>query len=298
MQKNSSGRTGPDRGRHAVLMIVALAAVWSVTGLAATPTAGMVDAPCPDTGARPAELDARTDLELRPEAPDPAALRAPFEASTQAWFAAQEAESRQDWAGLCRFAAENAALARDLRIRAVFLGDSITENWIHADPALFSAGLVNRGISGQTSPQMLLRFHADVVALHPGVVHIMAGTNDLAGNTGPTSAQQYENNIMAMCELARANGIRVVLASIPPAASFPWRPGLAPGRQIRALNAWLRDYAARHRLVYVDYYAALADADGAMRAEYSHDGVHPHRTGYALMRPLAEHAIRTALASR
>jgi hypothetical protein len=231
------------RAWQATLLILTALAGWPPAGRAAplaapaaAPAPGMVEQPCPELGARPAELDARTDLELRPEPPDPAALQQPFAPATQAWFAAQEAQNRQDWAQLCRFAAANAALAQGPRVEAVFLGDSITENWLLADPALFHGGIVNRGISGQTSPQMLLRFEADVVALHPRVVHIMAGTNDLAGNTGPTSAQQYEHNIIAMCDLARANGIRVVLASIPPAARFPWRAGVTPGPQILVLN--------------------------------------------------------------
>ena len=183
-------------------------------------------------------------------------------------------------------------------MRAVFLGDSITENWHAADPSLFTGDFVNRGIGGQTSPQMLLRFYADVLGLHPRVVHIMAGTNDLAGNTGPYSEQQYKDNIRAMCDLALANGVRVVLAGIPPTTGFPWRPALRPGPQIVELNAWLQRYAAQRKMIYVDYAAVLAQPDGAMRADLSHDGVHPNRSGYALMRPLAEHAIAAALKDR
>jgi lysophospholipase L1-like esterase len=209
-----------------------------------------------------------------------------------------EARREQDWAGLCHFQADDAAIMRGPPVRAVFLGDSITENWLRLDPSLFTGGVINRGISGQTSPQMLVRFYADVVALHPRVVHIMAGTNDLAGNTGPTSAMQYENNNRAICDLARANGIRVVLASIPPAAHFPWRPGLEPGPQIVELNRWLRDYAASRKMIFVDYTAVLADASGAMRADLSEDGVHPERAGYALMRPLAERAVAAAMAGK
>jgi lysophospholipase L1-like esterase len=298
MQTSATGHARRACLRPAALMIVALASAWPLSGAAAAPAPGMVEAPCPDSGPRPAELNARTDLELNAQEPDAAAAHRPFEPATQAWFAAQEEESRQDWASLCRFEKDDAALAHGPPVVAVFLGDSITENWLLADPALFSGGVVNRGISGQTSPQMLVRFEADVVALHPRVVHIMAGTNDLAGNTGPTSARQFQNNIVAMCDLARSHGIRVVLASIPPAALFPWRVGVRPAPQIRELNAWLRHYAAERKLVYVDYYAALAGPEGEMRADLTHDGVHPHRKGYALMRPLAQHAIRAALARR
>jgi lysophospholipase L1-like esterase len=275
-------------------MLVVVAASPTALGALALPAPGMLDAPCPVLPARPAELDARTELDLRPERPDPAVSPRALEPATLAYLSALDEQRKGDWANLCRFQADDAVIARGSSARVVFLGDSITENWLLADPSLFADGIVNRGISGQTSPQMLVRFYADVVALHPGVVHIMAGTNDLAGNTGPTSEQQYENNIMAMCDLARANGIRVVLASIPPAATFPWRSDLRPGRQITELNAWLRRYAAQRGLIYVDYYAALADKDGAMRADLSHDGVHPQRAGYTLMRPLAERAIAAA----
>lgn len=123
-------------------------------------------------------------------------------------------------------------------------------------------------------------------------VHIMAGTNDVAGNTGPTTAQDVKNNIISMVELARANGIRVILGSIPPAASFNWRPQLQPVRQIKALNAWLREYAAQNRLEYIDYYAALAGPSGELKANLGNDGVHPNRDGYRIMRKLVEEKIR------
>lgn len=281
-----------------LLFVVALTAGRSAP--ASTPEAplGMVEAPCLKLPDRPGELDARTEIDLKPATPDPAALKWAPDAATLAYFAALDEQHKQDWPNLCRYQAENASVSRDPPPRAVFMGDSITENWRAADPSLFTGGILNRGIGGQTSPQMLLRFYADVIALHPRVVHIMAGTNDLAGNTGPTSAQQYENNIMAMCDLARANGVRVVLAGIPPTTRFPWRPELQPGPQIVELNTWMRQYAAQHHFVYVDYSSVLADAGGAMRAGLSHDGVHPQRTGYALMRPLAEHAIAVASTDR
>jgi lysophospholipase L1-like esterase len=172
------------------------------------------------------------------------------------------------------------------------MGDSITEFWARADTTLFSNGVVGRGISGQTSPQMLLRFMQDVVELHPRVVHIMAGTNDVAGNTGPTSAQDFQNNIMAMVELAKAHKIKVVLASIPPASAFPWHPGLQPAADIVALNTWLRGYAKSSGSSYVDYYSALVDPQGGFQKALSNDGVHPNRDGYAKMQSLALKAIR------
>ena len=124
------------------------------------------------------------------------------------------------------------------------MGDSITENWLMADPGFFSGPIVNRGIGAQTSAQMLLRFRADVVALRPAVVHILAGTNDVAGNNGPISPRDFQNNIESMVEIAKANGIRVVIGSIPPAAAFSWQPAMRPAPRIAALNAWLRDYAS------------------------------------------------------
>jgi lysophospholipase L1-like esterase len=134
---------------------------------------------------------------------------------------------------------------------------------------------------------MLVRFHSDVITLQPRTVHIMAGTNDVAGNAGPTSEQAFQDNIHAMVEMARAHGIRVVLASIPPAAKFTWRPELQPAKQISELNRWMRDYARRERIDYLDYYSVLATADGALKTDLSIDGVHPNRDGYAAMRALA-----------
>ncbi|MEP7243513.1 MAG: SGNH/GDSL hydrolase family protein [Gammaproteobacteria bacterium] len=205
---------------------------------------------------------------------------------------AQKLDAAQDWAGLCRYRASNKrVLAANKPPRIVFMGDSITENWNLADAAFFDRGIVNRGISGQTSSQMLVRFRADVVALRPGIVHILAGTNDVAGNTGPLTAQDFKNNIMSMVDLARANGIAVVLGSIPPAAGFSWRPELKPVPIIEELNRWLRDYAAQNGLRYIDYYAALAGPAGELRGELGNEGVHPNRKGYGIMRRLAEESL-------
>jgi lysophospholipase L1-like esterase len=200
----------------------------------------------------------------------------------------------QDWPGLCRFRSANArVLSRSSSPRVVFMGDSITENWQLADPEFFDGRVVNRGISGQTTAQMLVRFRADVVALRPRIVHILAGTNDVAGNTGPMTTQDFENNIMSMVDLAQANGITVVVASIPPAASFTWRPEVKPVPTITALNEWLREYCAQQDIRYVDYYSALAGSAGEFPAELSNDGVHPNLNGYAIMRRLAEDALST-----
>lgn len=209
----------------------------------------------------------------------------------------QEAEQRlhTDWAWLGRYKPANAALVPTKAPRIVFIGDSITQGWIDKVPAFFTAGRIDRGIGGQTTPQMLLRFRQDVIALKPAVVQIMGGTNDIASNTGPMTADETKANIMSMAELARANGIRVILASIPPAGHFPWRPGLETAQKIAAMNAWLKRYAAQTGAVYADYWTALHDGQ-ALKADLTYDGVHPNEAGYRVMAPVAEAAIRAALA--
>ncbi|WP_233171876.1 SGNH/GDSL hydrolase family protein [Dyella sp. ASV21] len=203
-----------------------------------------------------------------------------------------------DFGQLCHYRAQNAALRADNAApRVVFMGDSITESWGQQHPAFFTAGKLDRGISGQTTAQMLLRFRQDVIELHPQAVHILAGTNDIAGNTGPSTLEQVEANIVTMAELAQIHHIRVILASVPPAANFPWRPQLRIGDTIQALNAWMKSYAERQGFIYVDYYTAMATPSGAMQPALSKDGVHPTRKGYEVMEPLTDKAIRQALAS-
>jgi lysophospholipase L1-like esterase len=198
-----------------------------------------------------------------------------------------------DWAWLGRYRGENAELAASgARVDAVFLGDSITEGWARTDPDFFAKGNAGRGISAQTTPQLLVRMHADVIALKPRLVHIMAGTNDIAQNTGPMTPEDSKNNIMAMCEIARAHGIAIVLGSVPPASRYRWRPELRPREAAIALNEWLRSYAKEIGAVYADYAAVLTDAQGYMKLSLAQDEVHPTAEGYAAMRPVAEAAIR------
>ncbi len=177
----------------------------------------------------------------------------------------------------------------------VFMGDSITHGWAEQPFIKSRPQFVGRGIGGQTTAQMLARFEADVIALKPAVVHIMGGTNDVAENMGPQTDEQIEGNIEKMADLALAKGIRVILASIPPAADIPWHPGLNPNPRIQRLNAWIREYAARSGAIYVDYWATLATPDGAMKREFSPDGVHPNALGFAAMEPPASSAIEQAL---
>ncbi|WP_228257918.1 SGNH/GDSL hydrolase family protein [Pseudoxanthomonas winnipegensis] len=202
-----------------------------------------------------------------------------------------------DWPQLSRYRDENAALAAPGKRRVVFFGDSITEGWGKTGSETFFPGkpYVNRGISGQTTPQMLVRFRQDVIDLKPAVVVILAGTNDIAGNTGPATPQMIQDNLASMAQLAKANGIAVVLASVLPASDYPWKPGLQPAPKIRALNDWIRQYAQRTGAVYLDYYRALDNGQGGLDAKVSGDGVHPNAAGYAVMAPLAQAAVQRAL---
>lgn len=209
-----------------------------------------------------------------------------------------QAAETQDWANLARYRDANAALVQRDPRRVVFMGDSITEGWAKEAFIRGNPHFVGRGVSGQTAPQMLVRFRSDVIALKPAVVQIMAGTNDIAQNSGPETEAEMFGYVASMAELARANGIKVVIASVPPAADFPWRHGLNPEPKIEALNARLKAYAASHGFTYADYWRVLASANGGMKAQYSGDGVHPNAAGYAAMRPVAEAAIAEAMRRR
>jgi lysophospholipase L1-like esterase len=227
-----------------------------------------------------------------------AALAAIALASLAAQASAQQDALRTDWANLQRYRRENAALPSPApgENRVVFMGNSITEGWAPLFAALFPGKpYIGRGISGQTTPQMLVRFRQDVIALKPRVVVILAGTNDIAGNTGPSTLEMIEDNLMSMVELAKASAIRVVLSSVLPVYDYPWKPGLEPAPKIVALNAWMKTYAATHGVVYLDYHAVMADERQGLKRALSQDGVHPNEAGYRAMTPLAERAIAEAL---
>jgi lysophospholipase L1-like esterase len=202
-----------------------------------------------------------------------------------------------DWPNLARYRDDDVRNGRPAKGegRVVFLGDSITEFW-QLSESFPGKPYINRGISGQTTPQILLRFRQDVIALEPKVVVILAGTNDIAENTGPITLAAIEDNLASMVDLAKRNGIRVVISSLVPAAKYPWRPELAPAEKIRALNRWSKDFAAKEDLVFLNYYSAMANEKSGLKAELSEDGVHPNKTGYAVMTPLVEKAIAAALA--
>jgi len=202
----------------------------------------------------------------------------------------------RDWPDLAKYQEDDAKLGPPAKgeSRVVFLGDSITEFWTLSG-SFRGKPYVNRGISGQTTPQILLRFRQDVIALKPEVVVILAGTNDIAENTGPTTLAAIEDNLTSMVDLAKRNGIRAVLSSLLPALQYPWKPDIRPVGKIRALNDWMKNYAAKEGLVFLDYHSPMANDKRGLKIELSEDGVHPNEAGYAVMAPLAEKAIAAAL---
>jgi len=202
---------------------------------------------------------------------------------------AQQEQMRNDWPNLARYREANRSLppAASGEARVVFMGDSITELW-DRDPGRFfaSKGYIGRGIGGQTTPQMLLRFQQDVVALQPKVVVINGGTNDIAGNTGPSTLEMIEDNLKSMAQLATANGIKVVLASVTPAFDYPWKRGLEPAEKVVALNAWMKEYCSKAGCVYADYFTPMSDEKHGMKEGLARDGIHPTPEGYLIMAPI------------
>ncbi len=235
----------------------------------------------------------------KPATPPPApALTASGHPMNDYWTA-HDKQMLTDFAWLAHFKEADLALAPPAagENRVVFMGDSITQGWKIEGPDGYFPGkpYINRGISGQTTPQMLVRFRQDVIDLKPKVVVILAGINDIAGNTGPMTLEQTEGNLASMAELASANHIRVVMCSIMPAYDFPWSPGMLPAPKVVAVNAWMKAYAAQNGYVYVDYHTAMKDERDGLPAMLSHDGVHPLPAGYAVMAPLVEAGIAKAL---
>jgi lysophospholipase L1-like esterase len=204
----------------------------------------------------------------------------------------------QDWPNLQRYKNDNKTLGVPIEgeKRVVFMGNSITEGWFKMDPDFFKGkSYVGRGISGQTTPQMLVRFRQDVIDLKPFAVVILAGTNDIAGNTGPATLEEIFGNIASMAELAAGNQIKVILSSILPVFDYPWKPGLQPAEKIFTLNKMLREYAAKNGHIYLDYFSAMADDRKGLKKELGDDGVHPNMAGYKIMEPLVEKAIADAM---
>lgn len=203
----------------------------------------------------------------------------------------------QDWANLQRFQKSNQEIGAPAKgeKRVVFMGNSITEGWIRTCPEFFNKTKISRGISGQTTPQMLIRFRQDVIELQPKAVVILAGTNDIAGNTGPSTIEMIENNLASMAELAKAHNIKVILCSILPVYDYPWAKDKQPIEKIAAINKWMKQYAKANKMTFLDLFTPLADDRQGMKSEYSKDGVHPNRKGYDVMMPLVEKAIKEVL---
>jgi lysophospholipase L1-like esterase len=211
------------------------------------------------------------------------------------------AAKAQDWPNLNKYRDANRKVppAAAGEKRVVYMGDSITEFWMDKDSAFFvSNSYINRGISGQTTGQMLLRFQQDVVRLKPDVVVILAGINDIAQNNGPEKLEDIFGNIVSMAELAKANHIKVVISSVLPAFALPWRPAIDPVPQVAALNELLKAYADKNKITYLDYFTAMADERKGLPVNFSKDGVHPSLAGYKVMEPLAVKAINTALSKK
>lgn len=207
----------------------------------------------------------------------------------------------QDWANLNKYKKDNTSLlpVNTGQKRIVFMGDSITEFWSVINPGFFIGKLyINRGISGQTTPQMLIRFRADVIALKPAIVVILAGINDIAGNTGPSTAEMIADNIFSMAELAKTSQIKVILCSVLPAFDFPWATGLQPAEKVSNLNKMIEKYANANGHLYLNYYSAVVDELKGLKAVYSEDGVHPNKAGYEVMNLLAEKAIEKVLSNQ
>jgi len=203
----------------------------------------------------------------------------------------------QDWANLKNYREANEKLIENKDFpKVVFMGNSITEGWSNIHPEFFNNNdFLGRGIGGQTTPQMLIRFNPDVIDLKPEAVVILAGTNDIAGNTGYSSVKMITDNFKAMAQLADAHGIEVIIASILPVYNYSWRPEIEPVKIIAEVNAWLKDFAEKNQHTYLDFYSEMADSKKGLPKEYAEDGVHPTDTGYRVMEPLTLKAISKAL---
>ncbi|MCR8559501.1 SGNH/GDSL hydrolase family protein [Mucilaginibacter sp. BJC16-A38] len=211
---------------------------------------------------------------------------------------AQDDKLHKDWANIQGYEERNNKLAAPAKgeNRVVYMGDSITEFWNNNDSTFFkSNSYINRGISGQTTGQMLVRFREDVINLKPKVVVILAGINDIAENNGPSKLEDVFGNIVSMAQLAKANNIKVVISSVLPANKFPWRPSITPTEKVIQLNAMLKEYAAKNSITYLDYYSAMVDSEKGLPANLAKDGVHPTLAGYKIMEPLAQKAIAAAM---
>jgi len=209
-----------------------------------------------------------------------------------------EERVHKDWAWIKRYEGDNEKLPapKPGEKRVIFMGNSITENWINTDPEYFKQhGYINRGIGGQTTPQMLVRFREDVINLKPDVVVILAGINDIAQNTGPIKLEDTYGNIVSMAELSKVNHVKVIFSSVLPAYTISWHPGIDPKPQIKQLNIMLKNYADKNSIAYIDYYSKMLADDGGIQKDLALEGLHPNLKGYKVMEPLAEAVISKVL---
>ena len=259
-----------DRLLYGVLIaLVLLGGMQLLANQVEPPNRGMTETPCPPPEGRTATIARTAFLTL-----------------------AGRPNEMRDWADLCFYQRDNAVLARSgVRPQAVFLGDSITQYWGQVHPGFFADGIVNRGVAGQASPQVLLRIAPDALALKPRVVHLLVGLNDIVGARGASRPEDFRNNIEAMLALAKASGVAVIVGAIPPAKNDGWGTGVRLVARTRELNRWLRDIARRDGLVFADYWSAMAAPDGTLRPDLADDGFHPNGAGYAAMEPVARAAL-------
>lgn len=204
----------------------------------------------------------------------------------------------QDWPNLAKYKSANEQLQDPTpsENRVVFMGNSITEGWLQANPSFFeNKPYVNRGIGGQTTPQMLLRFRQDVIDLNPKIVVILAGTNDIAENTGPITSEQIRDNVLSMVQLSKTNDIVPIICAVLPAYDYPWRPGKQPNVKIPELNKMLQQMCIEQKVPYLDYFSAMADDRNGLPKTYTTDEVHLTKAGYSVMEGLVEKAILGAL---
>jgi len=258
----------------------------------------MFDHPHPAPPQPPAAFQRLFEAFVDPESPSGRVIEILSDPDVSSFLASERTRSQSDWADLARYAQENAVIAASRRsVDAVFIGDSITQMWPFASAGLFGESVVSRGIGGQVTPQILLRFYADVVALKPKVVHILAGINDVTGQDGPNSLGDYKNHMRAMVDLARANDIVPLIASILPTARYDLMPDLKPAGRVIGLNTWLKELCAETGAHFIDYFEDMRNSDDGMDRTISNDGLHPNRDGYLIMTRRAREALAGALRS-
>lgn len=273
--------------RHPKIALLCAAVALVSTNCPTGASASTTELSCPQPVPYPSDSIVRLTLKI---GGDPGPLKPEY----QRFISAQARNLQHDPANLCRFKDENIAQLRKAKPNVVLIGDSITESWLSGSPELRELGYVSRGISSQTTVEVKTRFQQDVVALHPKVVHILIGTNNVAGIGRPFDNSAFKNDILGMIRLAKANGIAVILGSILPVEQYPWRPAVRPKPIIKELNSWIQNIASQKDVAFVNYYEALVSPTGGMRSGTTNDGVHPNLIGYKIMSHLLLAAVADA----